>query len=129
MLFRGTLEKYQHMKIMVADLGGALPLMAGRMFRFYAGIEESRKNLKKEPLEYLKKIYYENGSEFYKHSMKCCYDMTGPGQIVLGTNHPSPIVAFNDAVESIEGMDDVDDYEKEMMLYSNAKQLFSLDTI
>ena len=128
LLFEGLLEKYQKMKIMVADLGGALPLMVGRMFRFYSAIEECRKNLKREPLEYIKRINYENGSEFYAHSMKCCYEMSGAGQIVLGTNHPSPIVAFNDAVDSIERMD-VSDAEKDMMLYSNAKKLFSLDTI
>ena len=128
LLFKGILEKYKKMKIMVADLGGALPLMVGRMFRFYSAIEECRKNLKKEPLEYIKSVYFENGSEFYKHSMRCCYEMTGAEKIVLGTNHPSPIVAFNDAVESIERME-VPDTEKDMMLYTNAKNLFSLDTI
>gem|GEM_PF-1895011 len=128
LLFRGTLERCKRMKIMVADLGGSLPLVVGRMFRFYSAIEECRKNLRNEPLEYLKKIYYENGSEFYKHSMRCCYDMAGGGQIVLGTNHPSPIVAFKDAIKSIETMD-VDDREKEMMFYSNAKRLFSLNDL
>lgn len=128
LLFGGFLERFQRMKIMVADLGGALPLMVGRMFRFYSAIEECRKNLKKEPIEYLRNIYFENGSEFYKHSMKCCYEFTGPGQIVLGTNHPSPIVAFNDAVGSIERMD-VSEAEKEMMFHSNAKKLFSLNEI
>ena len=128
LLFNGALEKYKRMKIMVADLGGALPLMVGRMFRFYSAIDECRKNLRKEPLEYIKNIFFENGSEFYEHSMNCCYDMAGAGQIVLGTNHPSPIVAFKEAVGSIERMD-VPNSEKEMMLYSNAKKLFSLDTI
>jgi aminocarboxymuconate-semialdehyde decarboxylase len=128
MLFRGLLEKYQKMKIMVGDLGGALPLLAGRMHRFFVGIEESRKNLRREPLEYLRKLYYENGSEFYKHSMSCCYEFAGPRQILLGTNHPSPIVAFNDAVNSIKQLD-ASAVEKEMMLYRNAKELFSLDSV
>ncbi|HZW56841.1 MAG TPA: amidohydrolase family protein [Nitrososphaerales archaeon] len=125
LLFRGSLERFKRMKIMVADMGGALPLMAGRMFRFTEAIEESRKNLKRIPLEYLREVYYENGSEFYQYSMKCCYDMAGPQRILLGTNHPSPIVAFNDAVKSIEQMD-VSEEEKEFMRFKNAKELFRL---
>ena len=126
LLFRGSFEKFRRMKIMVADLGGALPLMAGRMFRFYEAIEESRKNLKKSPLEYLKQIYFENGSEFYPYAMKCCYEMAGPRKILLGTNHPSPIVAFKDAVESIENLE-VEEEEKQLMRFKNARELFDLE--
>lgn len=128
LLFRGSFEKFKRMKIMVADLGGALPLMAGRMFRFFEAIDESRTNLKKAPLEYLKEIYFENGSEFYPYAMKCCYEMTGPEKILLGTNHPSPIVAFNDAVKSIENMS-VSEADKEKMRYKNAKDLFGLTNL
>ena len=126
LLFRGSLERFKRMKIMVADLGGALPLMAGRMFRFFEAIEESRKKLEKSPLEYLKQLYFENGSEFYEHAMKCCYDMVGPKRILLGTNHPSPIVAFTDATESIELMK-VPEEEKAMMRYLNARDLFGIN--
>ena len=128
LLFRGSLEKFKRMKIMVADLGGGLPLMAGRMFRFFEGIEESRRNLRKSPLEYLKQIYFENGSEFYPFAMKCCYEMIGPQRILFGTNHPSPIVAFKDAVQSIENLE-IPEKEKEMMRYKNAKELFNLENI
>ena len=128
LMFRGSLEKFKRIKIMVADLGGALPLIAGRMFRFFEAIEESRTNLKKTPLEYLKEIYFENGSEFYPYAMKCCYDMTGPEKILLGTNHPSPIVAFNDAVQSIENLG-VPEADKEKMRYKNAKDLFGLSNL
>lgn len=128
LLFRGSLERFKRMKIMVADLGGALPLMAGRMFRFYEEIKESGKNLKKAPLEYLKQIFFENGSEFYQFAMKCCYDMTGPERILLGTNHPSPIVAFKEAIQSIENLD-VPEEDKIMMRYRNAKELFHLNNL
>ena len=125
LIFRGVLERCKRLKVMVADLGGALPLMVGRMFRFYEAIPESRKNLKKPPLHYLKEIYFENGSEFYPHAMRCCYEMAGPQRILLGTNHPSPIVAFNDAVQSIEKLD-VPEEDKEMIRYRNARELFRL---
>ena len=128
LLFRGSLERFKRMRIMVADLGGGLPIMAGRMFRFYEAIAESRKDIKKEPIEYLKQIYFENGSEFYSYSMKCCYEMVGPSKILLGTNHPSPIVAFKDAVQSIENLD-VKEEDKQLMRYRNAKDLFNLKNI
>lgn len=128
LLFRGSLERFKRMRIMVADLGGGLPIMAGRMFRFYEAIAESRKDIKKAPIEYLKQIYFENGSEFYSYSMKCCYEMVGARRILLGTNHPSPIVAFKDAVQSIENMD-VGEEDKQMMRYKNAKDLFNLKNI
>ncbi|MDA4131396.1 MAG: amidohydrolase family protein, partial [Thaumarchaeota archaeon] len=128
LLFRGSLERFKRLRIMVADLGGGLPLMAGRMFRFYDAIEESRKNVKKIPLEYLKQIYFENGSEFYPYAMKCCHETVGAQRILLGTNHPSPIVAFAEAVKSIEDLE-VSEEDKEWMRYKNAKELFHLTTI
>jgi aminocarboxymuconate-semialdehyde decarboxylase len=128
LLFRGSLERFSRLRIMVADLGGGLPLMAGRMYRFYEAIDDSRQNLTTTPLEYLKQIFYENGSEFYPYAIKSCYEMAGAKKILLGTNHPSPIVAFADAVESIENLD-VPEEEKQMMRYKNAKELFRLTNL
>ena len=126
MIFSGMLDKYTKIKIMVADLGGALPMLSGRMFRFYSSIPECKADLKKEPSEYLKdRIFYENGSEFYRYSMRCCYEMVGASHILFGTNHPSPIVAFQDAIDSVESFD-ISTEEKDMILHQNARKLFSL---
>jgi aminocarboxymuconate-semialdehyde decarboxylase len=128
MIFRGMFDRYPHLKMMLADLGGPLPIIVGRMERFYSAIKETREDVKKQPVEYLKNLYYENGSEFHEASMYCALSLAGTKHTLLGTNFPSPIGQLSDAIKSIEKLNLTDD-EKNSICYLNAKELFSLSQI
>jgi aminocarboxymuconate-semialdehyde decarboxylase len=128
MIFRGLFDKYPNVKVMLADLGGALPIIAGRMERFYSAIQETRRDVKMQPLQYLKRFYYENGSEFFAASMNCALSLAGSTHMLLGTNYPSPIGELSDALKSIESLE-IGEEEKKSIFYRNAKELFSLEQI
>jgi predicted TIM-barrel fold metal-dependent hydrolase len=128
MIFRGLFDKYPSVKVMLADLGGALPIIAGRMERFYSAIQETRNDVKMQPLQYLKRFYYENGSEFFAASMNCALSLAGSTHMLLGTNYPSPIGQLSDALKSIDGLE-IGEEEKKSIFYRNAKELFGLEQI
>jgi aminocarboxymuconate-semialdehyde decarboxylase len=128
MIFGGLFDRYPRLRIMLADLGGALPMLAGRMERFYSSIKETREDAKRKPIEYLKEFYYENGSEFHTASMTCCLSLTGSEHMLLGTNYPSPIGQLSEALKSIDNLELTED-EKKSIFYTNAKELFALSQI
>lgn len=126
LLLGGLLDRLPQLKILLADLGGALPFVAGRMLRFYEAFGELRKKMAHEPFHYLKMMYYENGAAAHPTAMDYLYHCVGPDHIMLGSNHPSPIGHFTKCIESIRSMN-VPEEEKEMMLHGNAARLFQLD--
>jgi aminocarboxymuconate-semialdehyde decarboxylase len=119
----GLLDRLQDLKILLADLGGALPFVVGRLVRFYEAFDELRKKITHEPTYYLRRMFYENGAAAHPIAMNFLYQLVGPRNIMLGSNHPSPIGHFSKCIESIRSMD-VPEEEKEMMLHSNAARLF-----
>ncbi|MCS6769670.1 MAG: amidohydrolase family protein [Candidatus Caldarchaeum sp.] len=121
----GLLDRLPQLKILLADLGGALPYVAGRMVRFYEAFDELRRKMAHDPLHYLSMLYYENGAAAHPTAMDYLYRLVGPKRIMLGSNHPSPIGHFTKCIESIKNMD-VPDHEKTMMLHRNAAELFQL---
>ncbi|MEM4314762.1 MAG: amidohydrolase family protein [Nitrososphaerota archaeon] len=121
----GLLDRLPQLKILLADLGGALPFVAGRMVRFYESFDELRRKLAHEPMYYLRMMYYENGAAAHPTAMDYLYRNVGPHHIMLGSNHPSPIGHFTKCMESIRNMD-VPEEEKGMMLQRNAAKLFRL---
>ncbi|MEM2972791.1 MAG: amidohydrolase family protein [Candidatus Caldarchaeum sp.] len=123
----GLLDRLPQLKILLADLGGALPYVAGRMVRFYEAFEHLRRKMAHEPLHYLKLMYYENGAAAHPTAMDYLYRLVGPRNIMLGSNHPSPIGHFTKCMESIRAMSVPED-EKEMMLHGNAAEIFRLES-
>ncbi len=125
LILSGLLDRLPNLKILLADLGGALPFVAGRMVRFYEAFEELRRKMAHDPIHYLKMLYYENGAAAHPTAMDYLYANVGPGRIMLGSNHPSPIGHFTKSIESIRSMR-VPEWEKEMMLHRNAANLFGI---
>jgi aminocarboxymuconate-semialdehyde decarboxylase len=125
LLFGGTLERYPDLKLLLADLGGGAPFLVGRMQRFYESMPECRSQLSKEPREYLKELFYENGSEFYAPSVRCVHALAGAEHLTFGTNYPSPIVHFEKALESVRQLH-LPTAEEEQIFWKTAARLFSL---
>jgi aminocarboxymuconate-semialdehyde decarboxylase len=125
LLFGGTLERCAGLKLLLADLGGAAPFLAGRMQRFYESLPECRGQLSRPPLEYLQGLYYENGSEFYAPSVRCVHALAGADHLTFGTNYPSPIVHFEKAIESVQQLG-LPTAEEDQIFWKTAAHLFSL---
>jgi aminocarboxymuconate-semialdehyde decarboxylase len=126
LIVSGLLDRLPNLKVLLADLGGALPFVVGRMVRFYEAFEELRRRMAYDPMHYLKMLYYENGAAAHPTAMDYLYRNVGPAHIMLGSNYPSPIGHFAKCIESIKDMH-VPESEKEMMLHDNAAKLFRID--
>lgn len=87
LMYEGVFDRFPNLKIGVAHGGGFLPYYAGRVDRNFRIRREMFKNLKKEPSEYLKRLYFDtvvynvDMLEFLAHKV-------GASQIVLGGDYP-----------------------------------------
>lgn len=117
LLFSGLLEKYTNLKFIVSHLGGGIPFLSTRINDCYNAYPECQVNITTEPLEQLKRIYYDTVS-FSEPALMCVYNFAGPGQMVLGSDYPHVIGDIHRAVTSIEGLS-IPEKEKDMIFSGN----------
>ncbi|MFM0619767.1 amidohydrolase family protein [Paraburkholderia nemoris] len=87
LIYEGVLEKFPHLKIVMAHGGGYFPHYLGRLDRNVTNYPESAKYIRDKPSAYLKRFYYDS----------CVYDPTvievlvkvvGADRLVMGSDFP-----------------------------------------
>src|SRR4051812_49142681 len=125
LIFEGTLDKFPGLKIIAAHGGGYLPSYAMRgdhsCFVSPPGCNPNI-TLKKKPSEYLNQLYFDT-MVFSGEGLRHLVAQVGPGQIVLGTDHPIPWEEH--PVDHVMGAP-LSDEDKMAIFGENAAKLFGL---
>ena len=124
LIFEGTLDRHQGLKILAAHGGGYLPSYAARSdagIRTFPGTYNTP--LKKTPTAYLRDLYYDS-LVFTDEALRHLAAEVGADRIMLGTDFPYPWT--DRAVDHILGTPGLSDREKASMLGDLAADVLGL---
>ena len=127
----GVLEKFPALKFVTHHCGAMIPYFYKRILNFMGTplVKPQIKELKGQPLDYLKKFYADTALTGCTSGLMCAYDFFGANHILFGTDMPmgnfGDHSVVNDVIKSIELMN-IPNKEKEQIFYKNATRLLKL---
>lgn len=124
LIFEGTLDRFPNVKILAAHGGGYLPSYAARSDAGGTTFPARFTPIGKQPTEYLKQLYFDS-LVFTPEGLRHLVAETGPGQVVLGTDHPFPWTST--AVDHILATPGLSDADRVAILGGTAAKLLKLD--
>ena len=124
LIFEGTLDRFPGLKICAAHGGGYLPSYADRSDAICTTFPDRRtRPLAKKPTEYLRQLYFDS-LVFTPEALRHLVAVTGPGQIVMGTDYPYPWTKTS--VDHILGTPGLSDADRVAMLGGTAASLLGI---
>jgi aminocarboxymuconate-semialdehyde decarboxylase len=78
----------------------------------------------RRPSDYLRSFYYDCCT-YTGATLRFLIDTVGIDRVVFGTDYPAPMV-ITDAVRWVDGLDELDSYEKEAILSRNPANLVGM---
>ncbi len=91
LVFSGTMAAFPDLKIVLGNLGGTIPYIAGRVDQAYRSYPEAREKLDRPPSEYLKNMYYETAGIPSGGAVRLAIDFAGAGRVLFGSDFPQQI--------------------------------------
>jgi aminocarboxymuconate-semialdehyde decarboxylase len=129
-ILTGGLEKFPKLMLVCAHMGGALPMLPGRLGFGY----ELRKDtsfgpwepdvLTKPPADYMKQLYLDTVS-LHTPAVLCSVQTVGVDHVVFGSDFPPVPIALKRSVEVIEALS-LPEADKQKILGGNAAKLLRL---
>ena len=125
LIFGGVLDRHPGLKILAAHGGGYLPFYAGRSDHGYAVRPEAH-TPERPPSEYLRRIFFDS-LVYSPGSLGHLVANVGVGQVVLGTDYPYDMGAYETAdLLQAAGLGEA---EQAAVLGGNAVGLFGLEAL
>jgi aminocarboxymuconate-semialdehyde decarboxylase len=122
LIYDGVLERHPGLKICVSHGGGYMPYYMGRIDRNYAEKANTRVNMSKPPVEYLRMLYYDS-CVYDRPVLQHLVDKVGADRVVLGSDYP---VGETRPVEFVRATDTLSSVEKDKIVAGNAAALLGL---
>ncbi len=122
LVFSGTLAAFPDLKIVLGNLGGTIPFLAGRIDQGSLSYAEARVNLDRPPSEYLRKMYFESAGMPNSGALRLAIDFAGVDRVMFGSDYPQQIADVNLGLRIIDELG-LDDTEKRRILGMNATRL------
>lgn len=123
LIYGGVLEAYPGLEVMLPRAGGNLPFGIGRYDR-NAETTPALKNMKRPPSAYLRRFYCDTIIE-NAQVLTALVRIMGADRVVFGTDYASPN-RDKRPVEFIEGLTELSQRERDMILGTNAARLFKI---
>ena len=109
LMYDGVLETFPKLKICISHGGGYMPYYMGRIDRNYVEKANTRVNMSKPPIDYLRMLYFDS-CVYERPVLQHLVDKVGADRVLLGSDYPvgenKPIEFVHrdrDAVERAEG--------------------------
>lgn len=122
LVFSGVVERFPHIRWVLGHLGGAIPYIAERLDRGYHAFAECRKNIRREPSEYLREQFWYDTVNFDPRALRLAIEFAGPDHVVAGSDYPHQIGSIERMLESIRSLD-ISDLDRAKVLGGNAAGL------
>ena len=121
LVFQGVMAEFPKLKIVLGNLGGTIPYIAGRVDQAYLAYEEAQ-GLGERPSTYLKKMYYDTAGMPDTNALQLAIHFAGVGQIIFGTDYPQQIGDVAKSIKVVETLD-IDEADKQKVLGLNGARL------
>jgi aminocarboxymuconate-semialdehyde decarboxylase len=123
LILSGVMDRFPNLKLILSQLGGALPMLAERIDRGYDIYPELTGTLQRRPSEYLRDFYYDT-VPYGAVGIPLTHQLAGADRILIGSDYPHQIGDITTATAVIDAMDAPDE-EKALMRGGNAERLFT----
>ena len=122
LMYDGVLESFPQLKICISHGGGYMPFYMGRVDRNYVEKANTRVNMSKPPIDYLRMLYF-NSCVYERAVLQRLVDKVGAERVLLGSDYP---VGETKPIEFITDTATLSAAQKEKIVGANAAGLLGL---
>jgi aminocarboxymuconate-semialdehyde decarboxylase len=122
LMYDGVLESFPKLKICISHGGGYMPYYMGRIDRNYAEKANTRVNMTKPPIDYLRMLYFDS-CVYERPVLQHLVDKVGAERVVLGSDYP---VGEVKPIEFVTDITTLSPAQKEKIVGTNAAALLGL---
>jgi aminocarboxymuconate-semialdehyde decarboxylase len=122
LMYDGVLESCPKLKICISHGGGYMPFYMGRIDRNYVEKANTRVNMSKPPIDYLRMLYFDS-CVYETAVLQHLVDKVGADRVLLGSDYP---VGETKPIEFVTGTKTLSTEEKERILGANAAALLGV---
>jgi aminocarboxymuconate-semialdehyde decarboxylase len=123
LMYDGVLERFPRLKICISHGGGYMPYYMGRIDRNYLEKANTRINMRKPPIEYLRMLYFDS-CVYERPVLQHLVGKVGADRILLGSDYP---VGETKPVDFVTATDALSQTQRRQIIRSNAAALFGLN--
>ena len=122
LMYDGVLETFPRLKICISHGGGYMPYYMGRIDRNYAEKANTRVNMSRSPIDYLRMLYFDS-CVYERPVLQHLVDKVGAERVLLGSDYP---VGEARPVEFVTDTAALSAAQKEKIVVTNAAALLGL---
>jgi len=123
LMYDGVLEQFPKLRICISHGGGYMPYYMGRIDRNYVEKANTRVNMSKPPIDYLRMLYFDS-CVYERPVLQNLVDKVGADRVLLGSDYP---VGETKPVEFITETATLSEPQKQQIVRSNAMAWLGLN--
>jgi len=123
LMYDGVLEQFPKLRICISHGGGYMPYYMGRIDRNYVEKANTRVNMSKPPIDYLRMLYFDS-CVYERPVLQNLVDKVGADRVLLGSDYP---VGETKPVEFITETATLSDTQKQQIVRTNAMAWLGLN--
>ena len=104
LVLNGVMERFPKLKIVLGNLGGTIPYLAGRIDQGFLSYPEAREKLHQPPSTYLKKMYFETAGMPDAGALQLAIQFSGVDHLLLGSDYPQQIGDVAKSIRMVENL-------------------------